>query len=189
MTTTTTSGSGVTSAVDSEFTSTPDGVTAIHSDATSAGVSPVFSGTPVSQGTAYTVPSSVPKTNVTLPAGWKAAGCYVDPQRPRLFKFWASFSGRKMSSSKCVRYCDKQGFAFAGTENGGQCFCSDDLAENAELKNDSECSSPCRGAPGEMCGGPARLSVFTMLNAPYVRSMKRDAHAREDQSSYEDQLA
>jgi Domain of unknown function (DUF1996)/WSC domain len=183
----TTSGSVVSSAVDSEFTSTPDGVTAIHSDATSAGVSPMFSGSPVSQGTAYTVPTSVPKSNVTLPEGWKAAGCYVDPQRPRLFKFWASFSGRKMSSSKCVRYCDKQEFAFAGTENGGQCFCSDDLAEDAELKNDSECSSPCKGAPAEKCGGPARLSVFTMLDAPYGRSRKRDAS--QGQSSYEAQLA
>ena len=184
---TTASGSSVSSTADSEFTSKPDGVSAIKSDATSAGVSPIFSGSPVSKETAYSVPTSVPKTNVTLPEGWKAAGCYVDPQNPRLFKFWATFSGRKMTSSKCVRYCDKQEFAFAGTENGGQCFCSDDLAENAELKNDSECSSPCKGAPGEKCGGPARLSVFTMLNGPDARRMKRDA--RLDQSSHEAELA
>jgi hypothetical protein len=184
---TATSTTSVSSIVDSEFTGVPDGVIAIPSDATSAGVSPIFSGSRVSQGTAHLVPTTVPKANITLPEGWKAAGCYVDPIRPRLFEFYASFSGRKMSSSKCVRYCDRQGFSFAGTENGGQCFCSDDLDEDAVLRDESECSSPCKGAMGEKCGGPARLSVFTMLNAPYMGSRKR--HAREHQSRRDAQLS
>lgn len=177
------SGTPASSAVDSEATSVPDGVVAIPTNATSAGVSPTISGTAVLEATDFPIPSSVPKTNVTLPSGWKAGGCYVDPVRPRLFKFWVSFSGKQMSSSKCVAYCDKQGFSFAGTENGGQCFCSKDIAKDAQLKNDSECSKPCKGAKGEICGGPARLSVFTKLGGSGGSSMKR--HLQKHRRSHD----
>ena len=81
-----------------------------------------------------------------------------------------------MSSSKCVAYCDEQGFSFAGTENGGQCFCSKDLSSAAELKDNSECSTMCKGAKEEMCGGPARLSAFTKLSDSDGTSMKRHLH-------------
>jgi Domain of unknown function (DUF1996)/WSC domain len=158
---------------ESAAASAPDGAVALPTDATSAGVSPTISGSAVPEETQFTVPSSVPRTNVSLPDDWKAGGCYVDPIRPRLFKFWASFSGKRMSSSKCVAYCDKQGFTFAGTENGGQCFCSKDLAADAELKDERECSSVCKGAKEEMCGGPARLSVFTKLSAGSQGSKQR----------------
>ncbi len=162
---------------DSEATSAPEGVVAIPTDATSAGVSPTISGSAVTEATSFPIPSSVPRTNVTLPDGWKAGGCYVDPIRPRLFTFWASFSGMQMSSSKCVTYCDEQGFPFAGTQNGGQCFCSENVSETAELKDDEECSTPCKGAESEMCGGPARLSVFTKLDDDSdAGSKKRHLH-------------
>jgi WSC domain len=81
-----------------------------------------------------------------------------------------------MSSSKCVAYCDKQGFSFAGTENGGQCFCSKALREDAEMKDESECSTPCKGTKGEVCGGRARLSVFTNLSDSEGSYMKRHLH-------------
>jgi WSC domain len=165
--------SSASSTVDSEATSVPEDAIPIPTNATSAGVSPTISGSAAPEATTFPIPSSVPKTNVTLPEGWKAAGCYVDPIRPRLFKFWASFGGQKMSSSKCVAYCDKQSFSFAGTENGGQCFCSNDLAEDAELKDESECSSVCKGAQREICGGRARLSVFTKLGGSDGYKMKR----------------
>lgn len=166
----------VSSSEDGEATKAPAGVVAIPTDATSAGVSPTISGTKVPEATSFPIPASVPKTNLTLPAGWKAAGCYVDPVDPRLFPFWASIGRKKVSSSKCVGFCDKQGFSFAGTENGGQCFCSKDLPKNAELKDNSECSMPCKGAKAEMCGGRARLSVFTKLNDLDGGSAKRHLH-------------
>lgn len=157
-------------------TTVPDGVVVIPTDAASAGVSPTISGSAVSEATSFPIPSSVPTTNISLPDGWRAGGCYVDPVRPRLLKFWASFSGQQMSSSKCVSYCDEQGFSFAGTENGGQCFCSKDLPADAELKDEGECSTPCKGANEEMCGGPARLSVFTNLSGSDGSSVKRHLH-------------
>lgn len=156
-----------------EVETQPDGVIPIPTNAPSGGVFPTNATSAGPQATEIPIPSSVPKTNVSLPEDWQAAGCYVDPVRPRLFKYWASFSGKKMSSSKCVKYCDKKGFAFAGTENGGQCFCSNEIAQNAELKDDSECSSVCKGAAGEICGGRARLSVFTKSG---TSSMKRHLH-------------
>ncbi|KAF7507574.1 hypothetical protein GJ744_010365 [Endocarpon pusillum] len=172
------------SADDAKATSAPEGVIAIPTDATSAGVSPTISGSAVTEATSFPVPSSVPKTNVTLPDGWKAGGCYVDPIRPRLFKFWASFSGKEMSSSKCVAYCDEQGFPFAGTQNGGQCFCSEDISKDAELKDDDECSTPCKGVKGEMCGGPGRLSVFTKLDDESDVGGKKKRHLHKHRRSH-----
>ena len=37
------------------------------------------------------------------------------------------------------------------------------------LKPDSECNMPCKGDPTVMCGGPARLSVYTKD----MRNLKR----------------
>ena len=144
-------------------TSAPDGAEPIPSDATSPGLSPTFSGTPVSQASTFTITKTVPSaTGVTLPSGWSYAGCFSDNINPRSLKFWASFVGATMSSTKCTAYCDKLGFKFGGTENAGQCFCGDTLDES-EFKDDSECNFACKGASGEKCGGSARLSVFTKV--------------------------
>ena len=64
-----------------------------------------------------------------------------------------------MTSSGCATYCDKRGFKYAGTENGGQCFCGNEL-KMAQKADGGKCDVKCNGGKGEMCGGGGSLSVF-----------------------------
>ena len=122
--------------------------------------------------------SSDQASNVTLPSGWKAAGCYLDALNPRSlngikFAWW----GELITSSGCSKYCDEQGYSFAGTENSGQCFCGNELVQS-KLMAATDCKMTCRGDAGEICGGPARLSVFTKSSSMRRRSHKhrRNGH-------------
>ncbi|EHY53376.1 hypothetical protein ABEF92_001228 [Exophiala dermatitidis] len=69
-----------------------------------------------------------------------------------------------MTNDACVSFCDGRGFAVAGTENAGQCFCGSDadIAAATTLAED-KCNMVCTGASGsnqEICGGSAALSVW-----------------------------
>ena len=155
--------------------------------ATAASVSGVAS-TPVTTDSA--IPSPTPSTigplgpsssglsNVTLPSGWTAAGCYVDNLNPRslngdLFAYW----GEAMTSSGCAAHCSTEGFTYAGTENAGQCFCGNELVQSATAPA-TDCNLPCEGSASETCGGPARLSVFTSSSSTTSTVRRRRSHMR-----------
>ncbi|KAH0556930.1 hypothetical protein GP486_005282 [Trichoglossum hirsutum] len=99
------------------------------------------------------------RSSVKLQDGWEAAGCYVDPINPRALSTWAYY-GEPVTSSGCATECNNLGYKFAGTENGGQCFCGNAL-QGATAADSADCNVPCDGDADEICGGPARLSVFT----------------------------
>lgn len=118
---------------------------------------------------------SAPAGNVTIPSGWKDAGCHTDPLSPRAlqgitFAWW----GEAMTTSGCMKYCSGEGFSYAGTENGGQCFCGNELV-GSEAAPSSECNIACNGSAAETCGGPARLSLYTKSASSRKR---RSAHMR-----------
>ncbi|MCJ1431025.1 hypothetical protein MMC27_000375 [Xylographa pallens] len=132
---------------------------AILSFVASAASSAAPSSAPSAEPTAC--PSNSTTSSVTLPSGWTSAGCYLDNLNPRTlsgitFAWW----GEQMTSSGCALYCSDKGFSYAGTENAGQCFCGNELVDS-QLEPDTDCNVPCEGSATEICGGPAKLSVFT----------------------------
>jgi len=109
-------------------------------------------------GAVSTPDASSPNSNLSLPSTWSYSGCYIDTVNPRSLPNWSNFDGNEMSSTKCVAFCDSQGFSIAGTEYAGQCFCGDVL-DTAKV-DEGECDMPCTGASEEICGGSAVMSVF-----------------------------
>lgn len=97
------------------------------------------------------------------PLSWTSKGCWVDPVNPRALKTVGYLQG-KTTTSGCIKHCDSDGFKYAGTENSGQCFCSNSL-DGGKAASDSECSMPCDGNASETCGGSARLSLFQKTGA------------------------
>lgn len=88
---------------------------------------------------------------------WKADGCYVDTLNPRSLGtngWW----GNPMTNTECAKGCSKNGFSISGAEYGGQCFCGNSLSSKKVAS--SECNSKCAGDSSQLCGGPARLSVY-----------------------------
>ena len=149
-------------------------VTPVNPIATATAPSPVLPGP--------TGGSSQPASGVTLPSGWTSAGCYSDALNPRslsgiTFAWW----GEAMTSSGCAAYCSKMKYSYAGTENGGQCFCANALVQSKALPATS-CAIACQGDAKQICGGPGTLSVFKSSTATTRRGVHKhrrgaDAHA------------
>jgi hypothetical protein len=135
------------------------------SDYSTASSSPTTAVAPQASG-------SSSSSNITLPAGWTAAGCYTDSINPRsLSGITFANIGTKITSSGCVAYCEKRGFSIAGTEYAGQCFCGQTLQKSTQT-DESICDMPCEGDQSQTCGGAAALSIFKK-GSTSLASMKR----------------
>lgn len=129
-----------------------------------AGAAPTTTGTPV----------TVNGTDSTLPdiAGFKYAGCFKDG-RDRALAGEVRPNLGKISNTNCITYCKSKGWALAGTEYGGQCYCGNSLS-GSELLDESACAIPCEGEGSETCGGGWALSVYSADgSANVVTKVKR----------------
>ncbi|KAL8897649.1 MAG: hypothetical protein Q9207_007106 [Kuettlingeria erythrocarpa] len=105
---------------------------------------------------------------------WKAAGCFLDALNPRSLGKQPEWWGKQISSTNCVQHCDSIGAKYAGTENGGQCFCGNELIKSAN--HPGKCTSKCSGDAKEICGGSGHLSIYSLDGS--VTLKKRTAHQR-----------
>ncbi|KAI9759784.1 MAG: hypothetical protein M4579_002083 [Chaenotheca gracillima] len=122
-------------------------------------------------------PSSTASSSaLTLPSGWKASGCYVDPVNPRALDF-VGYWGEQITTTGCVKFCDSKGYAFAGTENAGQCFCGHALNGGKPAASSGECDAKCKGDASETCGGSARLSLFEKSGGSTGSRLRRTVHS------------
>jgi hypothetical protein len=127
--------------------------------------------------TATSAPATVNGTDSTLPdiGGFKYAGCFKDGRDRALAGEVRPNLGR-ISNTKCIAHCKSKGFALAGTEYGGQCYCGNSLS-GSELIDESSCSKPCEGASSEICGGGWALSVYSADgSATVVSKVRRHLH-------------
>ncbi|KAG8895863.1 hypothetical protein FRB99_000309, partial [Tulasnella sp. 403] len=91
----------------------------------------------------YHKSGSTTKPSSANPAtGFKYLGCYVDSANRILAG--ASSSSNTMTNAACQSTCSNQGFQFAGTENGNECYCSKSKPTGTPV-SDNDCSSSCKG--------------------------------------------
>lgn len=107
---------------------------------------------------------------------WKAAGCFRDALNPRSLGQQPEWWGAQITSSNCVAHCDSIGAKYAGTENGGQCFCGNQLNKSAKV--DGKCTAKCNGDASEICGGPALLSVYSLDGTVALSKRTHQRHSR-----------
>ncbi|CAH1274249.1 FCGBP [Branchiostoma lanceolatum] len=90
---------------------------------------------------------------------WGYKGCYVD-NRNRVFPHSPTTSN-SMTTALCKAHCKRNGYAYAGTEFGKQCFCGT-AADFAKCKTRpaKNCYKRCPGNGKEICGGVWRISVY-----------------------------
>ncbi len=93
-------------------------------------------------------------------SSYAAQGCYTDDGNGRALTWPADVDSASLTPAKCISACKAQGFAYAGTEFGGECYCGTFLAKDSSKTADSECNVPCRGDGSQSCGGPKRLNVY-----------------------------
>nr|OQO23943.1 hypothetical protein B0A51_11072 [Rachicladosporium sp. CCFEE 5018] len=95
------------------------------------------------------------------PGGWSALGCYNDSQASRTLTK-TQYLQVPMTIEACTASCFTAGFAYAGVEYGGECYCDSGLAKYATVQTDGRCSMACNGNSNETCGGPNGLNVFQL---------------------------
>jgi hypothetical protein len=68
----------------------------------------------------------------------------------------SAWTDSRMTGARCIEKCRSQGFSYAGTQYGNQCFCGNRYGGNSS----ATCDSPCSGNPAEFCGGWYANSIY-----------------------------
>lgn len=116
----------------------------------------VYSSVPV-----IALPVPVPLTT-DLPGSWTYAGCLREPPTGKIFPNEITWIGNN-SALACINQCAAFGYPAAGVEYGQECYCGDitDVAANGGVFGaESECATPCPGAPNYLCGDGNRLNTY-----------------------------
>ncbi|KAK4184466.1 WSC domain-containing protein [Podospora australis] len=103
-----------------------------------------------------------PSVIVTPPSSPATAGafsyqsCWIDNLGDRSLKA-VDYRTDDMTVEKCADRC--QGYFYFGVQYGRECYCGDALGGVAAPERD--CSMLCVGDKTELCGGPARLNLYS----------------------------
>jgi hypothetical protein len=94
----------------------------------------------------------------TVEGGWSWYKCMTEADGARALgaEAWAADT---MTLEGCALFCE--GYEYFGTEYGRECYCGNGFAEGSVEAPGSECSMPCAGDGGELCGNGNRLSVYS----------------------------
>ncbi|KAJ7639319.1 beta-1,3 exoglucanase precursor-like protein, partial [Roridomyces roridus] len=88
---------------------------------------------------------------------WQYQGCFADSVSSRALPHQMFISGVTIES--CTAACKANGFAVAGLEYAGECFCSSSPPTSTHL-NDNDCHTACTANTTEFCGGSSKLTVY-----------------------------
>lgn len=107
----------------------------------------------------------VNSTSTTLSSGSQAkySGCYAE-QSGRALSGASYTDSSNMTTQSCGSFCLSKGFNTFGTEYSSECYCSNIMPKVSA--NQSECNMICSGDLTNYCGGPNRLSVWTISTSP-----------------------
>lgn len=98
------------------------------------------------------------KAEQPLAAGdFSFQGCHRELNGARALSGKAT-SGPDMTNEVCATFCAD--FEYFGTEYGGECYCGNELPEDAAEVDVGDCDMLCSGSVVEFCGAGNRLSVY-----------------------------
>lgn len=85
-------------------------------------------------------------------------GCRTEPAAGGRALNAKGTASDKMANEACAQFCD--GFAYFGTEYGGECYCGTALPQTSLEAPQGDCNMLCSGNSTEYCGSGNRLSVY-----------------------------
>ncbi|KAE8451464.1 hypothetical protein EG329_004093 [Mollisiaceae sp. DMI_Dod_QoI] len=110
----------------------------------------------------------------TTISDYKLLGCYTDLTDGGRTLPWQQdqLDSTTMTVESCLFACKDGGYAFAGVEYGGQCFCGVVLGNYTTLVDPGQCSMPCAGNSKETCGGPSLLNLYVAADIESTQPCK-----------------
>lgn len=100
--------------------------------------------------------ASTDSMNLNTTGGYSFYSCYKDS--PRALSVVASSDS--MSVDQCLKIAAAGGYTWAGLEYGRECWTGNSLAAGTGNATAGDCNMACKGMPGQLCGGPSRLSLY-----------------------------
>ncbi|KAF8261995.1 WSC domain-containing protein [Lactarius quietus] len=95
-----------------------------------------------------------------LPTGWSSMGCFTyNPSAPALTSGGYTNS-TSMTADSCVAFCHHYYYAYAGLENGTNCYCGNVLTPGVAPASNANCGTKCVGDSTETCGGNGFLNLY-----------------------------
>ncbi|KAH6893527.1 hypothetical protein B0T10DRAFT_592516 [Thelonectria olida] len=91
-------------------------------------------------------------------------GCWSEGSNGRALSSDSTNSGTSMTNEACVAYCQKGGYAYAGTEYSAECYCGNSIT-STNITDITQCSMKCSGDKSSYCGAGNRLSVWQVAKA------------------------
>lgn len=88
---------------------------------------------------------------------WTLVGCQTESTAGRALSA-KNYAADGMTIESCTTFC--AGYAFAGVEYARECYCGNSFGDGSVSAPADQCSMKCAGNPGNLCGGPSRLSVY-----------------------------
>ncbi|EWC43779.1 hypothetical protein DRE_07344 [Drechslerella stenobrocha 248] len=97
----------------------------------------------------------------TAGTGYDALGCFSEISGRTLTDDQPDINGALMTVEVCLNRCGQQGYAYAGVENGQECWCAGKLpAEAIQYDTDAKCNKPCKGDASQKCGGSSTIYIY-----------------------------
>ena len=112
--------------------------------------------------TLSTATFTAPGAGATPDAAGVYVGCYSEATSGRTLSA-ASTTSLNMTLEYCRTFCSAGGYAYAGSEYSDECYCGNTFDNGGTLlASNASCSMLCAGDNMQTCGGPNRLSVFSV---------------------------
>jgi hypothetical protein len=90
-------------------------------------------------------------------------GCFADQNTRDLNG--PSETSSSVTAEQCVSWCGSQGYAYAGAQDGNQCFCGNSFGAYG---SSTGCNDSCAGDNTQNCGGSWANSVYRTASPIYV---------------------
>ena len=109
--------------------------------------------------TTSTSPTSTTGPVTVQTAGtFSYTGCYSEATNGRALSANSTANGG-MTVAQCASFC--KGYTYMGVEYSSECYCDNSIATGSAPAT-SGCSMTCSGDSSQICGGPSRLSFYTL---------------------------
>ncbi|KAK4207615.1 WSC domain-containing protein [Rhypophila decipiens] len=102
-----------------------------------------------------------PANNLDTIGEFRYASCYADNLEHRVLEA-VDYRTADMTIEKCAARCEA--YLYFGLQFGNECYCGDEL-RGGQVLAETDCGMLCVGDKTQLCGGPARLNLYTRAAA------------------------
>lgn len=103
------------------------------------------------------------KPTVAEIKGAEYVGCYQNGAQLEILTMTNTYDF-DLTPELCRNVCQQATAVYFGMQNGYDCFCGEQVEPIAVSADESECDEECNGATSVLCGGNARVNIYSITS-------------------------